>query len=374
MAKLTFNKQNDLFFKSVKQAVDEYFVQNGIKKTGNIQLYMKVIILFPLAIAVYLFLLFGSYSTLGGIATSIFFGIVLSAIAFNVMHDACHGSFSSRKWVNETMGLTMNALGSVAYFWKIKHNILHHTYTNVDGIDEDIAKSPILRMCPTQKWFPAHKAQYIYMFFLYTITTFAWLMIFDFVRFFSYKNNTNAINKIPFKEKIIFWITKVLYLVFYLAIPIAIVGIKASLIGFMFMHITMGIILAIVFMLAHVVEKTSFEIAGEEPKMIEAQWAVHQVMTTANFAPKSRIINWFVGGLNFQVEHHLFPRISHIHYPKISKIVKQQCMLFDLPYHSYSTMSGAVASHIRLMKKLGYNEVPAPVIMYNAPEAVLKAV
>ncbi|HEX8331747.1 MAG TPA: acyl-CoA desaturase [Segetibacter sp.] len=362
MGKVTFNNQNDLFYKSVKKAVDQYFVSNNLKKTGNWALFSKVVILFPMAIAVYLFLLFGSYSNLQGIGISIFFGIVLSAIAFNVMHDACHGSFSSRKWVNETMGLTMNALGSVAYFWKIKHNILHHTYTNVDGIDEDIAKNPLLRMCPTQKWYAPHKFQFLYVFLLYPITTFAWLMIFDFVRYFSYKGNAYANSKIPFKERVIFWVTKILYILFYLVIPVICVGWQAALAGFMIMHFVMGFILAIVFMLAHVVEKTSFEIAGEESKMLESQWAVHQVMTTANFAPTNKVVNWFVGGLNFQVEHHLFPRISHIHYPQISKIVQEQCEMFNLPYHSYPSMTQAVISHFRLMKNLGRKEFPDDVI------------
>lgn len=358
MAKVTFNKQEDYFFKSVKKSVDQYFVDNNIKKTGNWQLYSKVVILFPIAVAVYLFLLFGIYSSIAGILLSILFGVVLSAIAFNVMHDACHGSFSSKKWVNETLGLTMNALGSVAYFWKIKHNVLHHTYTNVDGIDEDIAKNPLLRMCPSQKWYPVHRVQHLYVLLLYPITTFAWLMIFDFVRYFSYKSNNNAVAKIPAHEKVIFWITKILYIVFYLVIPIAIVGWPAALTGFFIMHFVMGFILAIVFMLAHVVEKTRFEIAGEEARMVESQWAVHQVETTANFAPKNKFINWFVGGLNFQVEHHLFPRISHIHYPQISKIVAAECAQFNLDYHSYPTMRSAVASHFRLMKNLGQKSFP----------------
>ncbi len=358
MPKVIFNNQNDLFFKSVKISVDEYFTRNNVKKTGNWELYLKAIILFPLIIGVYLYLLFASYSIIWGVLLSIFFGIVLSAIAFNIMHDACHGSFSSRTWVNKVMGLTMNALGSAAYFWKIKHNILHHTYTNVDGIDDDIAKSPLLRMCPSQKWVPAHRFQFIYIFLLYPFTTFAWMMVFDYVKYFSKKVNTTAINKIPLQEHFIFWVTKILYAVFYVIIPVFCVGWKAWLTGFILMHFTFGIILAIVFMLAHVVEKTSFETAGQEPKLLESQWAVHQVLTTANFAAKNKLICWFVGGLNFQIEHHLFPRISHIHYPKISKIVKEQCMLFKLPYHYYPTMTMAVTSHVKLMKHLGKENFP----------------
>jgi linoleoyl-CoA desaturase len=155
------------------------------------------------------------------------------------------------------------------------------------------------------------------------------------------------------KEHVIFWGSKALYFVFYVILPVALVGWQAWLVGYLLVNMTMGLTLSIVFQLAHVVEKTSFEVADEKPKVIEAEWAIHEINTTANFAPKNKWLSWFVGGLNFQVEHHLFPRISHIHYPAISNIVRQECEKFNLPYHSYDTMRGAVASHVRVMKQLG---------------------
>ncbi len=79
----------------------------------------------------------------------------------------------------------------------------------------------------------------------------------------------------------------------------------------------------------------------------------YQVKTTANFARRNKIISWYVGGLNFQVEHHLFPRVSHVHYPAISRIVKETCQKFNIPYNEFRTMSGAIASHFRMMRELG---------------------
>jgi Fatty acid desaturase len=154
MAKVSFSNNGQLFYTTLKKAVDQYFSENKIKKTGDWRLYIKALIFLPLAVAMYFFILYGTYSAFAGIMLSIGFGLVLSFIAFNVMHDANHGSFSTRKWVNEMMGYTMNILGSDAYIWKMKHNILHHTYTNVDGLDDDMSKSPILRMSPTQRWVP----------------------------------------------------------------------------------------------------------------------------------------------------------------------------------------------------------------------------
>ncbi len=353
MPKVTFTNNSRLFFQSVKNSVEEYFVANKIKKTGNWKLYLKPIILFPLAVSLYLVLLFVNYPPLAGIILCILFSLVLVSIAFNVMHDACHGSFSSRKWVNEVMGLTMNALGSDAFLWKIKHNIIHHTYTNVDGVDDDMSKSPLLRMCPQQKWFPAHRFQFLYMFVLYSLSTIFWLLIFDFQRYFKKKLYTTPISKIEPRDHFIFWTGKICYIIFYAIIPVIFVGWLPWLIGFLILHVTMGFTLTLVFQLAHIVEKTEFEQAGEEPKTIDNDWAVYQVLTTADFAPKNKIVSWFVGGLNYQIEHHLFPRVSHVHYPALSAIVRENCNKFNLPYNSYPTMSAAVASHIRLMMLMG---------------------
>jgi linoleoyl-CoA desaturase len=171
--------------------------------------------------------------------------------------------------------------------------------------------------------------------------------------------------KISVKEHIVFWVSKALYFFFYVVLPIALVGWQAWLVSYLIVNVTMGITLAIVFQLAHVVEKTSFEEAGVSDKLIDSEWAIHEINTTANFAPKNKVISWFVGGLNFQVEHHLFPRISHVHYPAISKIVKEECARFNLPYHYYPTMTEAVFSHIKVMKQLGRKEFQTPKTAYN---------
>ena len=121
------------------------------------------------------------------------------------------------------------------------------------------------------------------------------------------------------------------------------------------MHITLGLSLSVVFQLAHVVEETEFEFCGEDDVIIENEWAIHQIKTTANFAPNSAFITWFVGGLNYQIEHHLFPRISHIHYPELSKIVEAKCVEFGIQYNSMPTMGNAIASHYRHMRTLGTN-------------------
>lgn len=115
-----------------------------------------------------------------------------------------------------------------------------------------------------------------------------------------------------------------------------------------------GCRISIVFQLAHVVEETTFPLAIQPPEKMEDEWALHQLKTTANFGTQSKFITWWAGGLNFQVEHHLFPKISHIHYPAISKIVKQTCRELGIPYLEHHTMREAIRSHIAHLKLMGH--------------------
>jgi linoleoyl-CoA desaturase len=353
MAKIIFNNRNNLFFQSLKKSVDEYFRSKHLAKTGNWQLYTKASILIPGAICIYISLMVFHLPVVISLLLCGLLGLTFASIGFNVMHDACHGSFSSKKWVNYLLGLSLNAIGGNAFFWKQKHNILHHTYTNIDGADDDIAQGAILRQTPAQRWLPIHRYQHIYLTLAYAMTLFMWVSVGDFRKYFSKKIHHTALQPMDRGEHIMFWASKVFYGAVYVLIPILVVGPIAWLIGYITMGVITGVVIAYVFQLAHAVEGPEFDSVGVDDKIIETEWAVHQVKTTANFSPKSKIICWLVGGLNFQVEHHLFPRISHIHYPALSRIVQEHCQRFNLPYHCFPNLRTAVLSHVRTMKKMG---------------------
>jgi linoleoyl-CoA desaturase len=367
MAKITFSNKNNEFYQSLKTSVDQYFETKGIKRTGDWRLYIKTFILVGVAAATYFTIMLVPMSTLLTYALCALLGYTFACVGFSVMHDANHGSYSTKPMLNDFLGLSMNFMGANSYFWKQKHNIIHHTYTNVDGIDDDIAKSPIIRQCESQKWVPAHKIQHIYLFPIYALSSIFWLFIMDFTKYFTRKIYTTEAWKMSTKNHIVFWTTKILYLTFYMVLPAIKFGFFPWLAGFFILHAFMGLTLSIVFQLAHVVENTEFEtIALDETKHIETAWAEHQIRTTANFAMGNKVISWFVGGLNYQIEHHLFPKVSHVHYPAISKIVMEKCKEYNLPYNNYPTMFGALASHIRVMKWLGQN---APVAVTQAQAA-----
>ena len=352
MYKVTFNNKSHEFFDALKASVDKYFQETGQKKTGNWKLYLKTAILVPSAIAMYVLLLTVPMHWAAALAICGVLGFVLATIGFNVMHDACHGSYSTRSWVNDFWGLSNNALGGNAFLWKLKHNIVHHTYTNIDGVDDDINNMPFMRECETQAWKPMHRFQGYYMFLLYGLTS-LFIFFVDFIKYFQKKVYTTPLKPMSVKEHVIFWVSKIVCVFVYGVLPISIVGWGAWALGFFVMNFMMGLTLAVVFQLAHVVEHAEFEVAGDEPVRIENEWAIHQIKTTANFAAKNPFATWFLGGLNFQIEHHLFPRIRQVHYPESSLIVRETCDQFGLRYNYFPTVRGAVASHFRIMNGLG---------------------
>nr|MBA2249940.1 acyl-CoA desaturase [Chitinophagaceae bacterium] len=243
--------------------------------------------------------------------------------------------------------------GASAIMWNMKHNIIHHTYTNIEGVDDDIEAGPMLRFTQGQKRRKIHKFQHYYFWFLYTLLHILWIFVTVYKKYFTKKIGTVPIRKMTLKEHISFWTAKVVYAFMVIALPIYLLGFVKWLLGFLLVSMVTGFVISIVFQLAHTVEHTEFPLPSEATGKIENEWAIHQVATTANFATNNKLISWLVGGLNFQIEHHLFPKISHVHYPAISKIIKRTCMEYGLPYIEYPKMRHAVISHVAYLRRLG---------------------
>ncbi len=353
MSKISFNNTNKAFSAALRSRVSNYFTTHNLSNTGNRRLYIKSITLLAGAAGLYGVLLLVSLPAWLSVLLCIVLGVHLAAIGFNIMHEGGHQSFSKKTWLNNISAYTLNMLGGTIYFWKQKHNISHHTYTNVDGLDHDIdVKFMRIHADQPHRWF--HRFQFAYWFVLYGISYLAWVLFQDFEKYFSGKMGIKAERKaMPLREHFIFWGTKTCYVLFYLVIPVCMVGWLPALLGWLIAGVSCGLCLAVVFQLAHVVEDTQFPVADTGSGKIEEEWMVHQLSTTANFATGSRAVSWLLGGLNFQVEHHLFPRISHVHYPAVNRLVKATCAEFGVTYLEYRTMGQAFLSHLRHIYRLG---------------------
>jgi len=351
MSKISFNSNPAPFFRSLKVKVNNYFLSSGKSRSGGLPLFFKGLGLVLSAVSLYIVLVFFTPHWIVAVLLCAAFGASLAAIGFNVMHEGGHGSFSKYKWVNAVSAYSLNIMGGTIHFWKQKHNIDHHTYTNIEGLDHDI-DIKFMRMHTEQRRSRYHRFQQYYWILLYGVSYIAWILYQDFEKYFSGKMGKGAKRlDLGLREHIIFWATKLAYLAVYLLLPIIMLGAAKALIGFVIAAVVCGFTLSIVFQLAHVVGETSFPIPQESK--IQSEWAVHQISSTSNFATRSRLAYFFLGGLNFQVEHHLFPGISHIHYPKINQFVQETCREFGVSYLEHSTMLRAFVSHLSHLKKLG---------------------
>jgi len=353
MATVQFNTKDHPFFDSLRKKVDAYFEENNIKYTGNWRIYSKTVILLTTAAVLYTILVFFTPPLWISLVLCGLLGINFAGIGFNVMHDGAHGAYSSRQWLNDMMGYSLNLMGGDVQLWKIKHNMIHHSFTNIEGLDDDINIQPFLRTNENQKLYKFHRFQHIYALFLYGLTYLMWVTRDDFQKYFRRKIGETQFRKFTTKQHIIFWGSKVFYFAVFIVLPMFFVGVWQTILGYATMAAVCGILIAVVFQLAHVVEETQFSNAMNTTGVVEDEWAVHQIKTTANFATKSRMISWFTGGLNFQVEHHLFPRISHIHYPKVNQLVKETCEQFGIQYNEHRTMFGAIRSHLVHLREVG---------------------
>lgn len=344
------------FYKTLQKRVRNHFKENNISKYGNYKMVLKTIFMLTLYLVPFMLIITVLENPWLIFLAWVIMGFGISGIGLSIMHDANHGAYSKKKWVNRMLGQVLALAGGHDAMWRIQHNVLHHTYTNVTGMDEDIDPGGLLRFSPHDQRKKIHKYQHIYAWLLYGLMTILWITVKDFQAVIRYRKmgltQTQSSSYGKLLSSII--LTKVVYYSVFLVLPLIFSPVSwyFTLLGFITMHYMTGIILGCIFQPAHVVTTSDYPMPDESGN-IKADWAVNQLANTANFAPKSKFFSWFVGGLNFQVEHHLFPNICHVHYKKISKIVKKTAEEFNLPYNSKETFWGALVDHGKMLRKLG---------------------
>ncbi len=284
-----------------------------------------------------------------------FMGFGMAGIGLSIMHDANHGAYSKNQSVNKFFGLCLNVVGGFDVNWRIQHNVLHHTYTNIIGMDEDVDAGIVLRFSDSQPRRAHHGYQHYYAWFLYGLMSISWILTKDFIQIIKYNKKNLVTSQGTTLPKAIISLTlwKIFYLSYIIGLPIFFNGnIGITIAGFFLMHFIAGLFLTTVFLCAHIVDQTDFPLPDSEGN-IEKNWYVHQMETTANFSNKKSFFSWFIGGLNYQIEHHLFPNVCHVHYYNISKIVKETALEFKLPYHANDSFYTALKHHAYHLKMMG---------------------
>ena len=353
MATPKFSRPTITFHQDLKQRVGEYFKSQNMARSGNIALFTKAGIMVVSFLLLYVHVVFFTPHWVLALIECLILGALTAFIGFNVMHDGAHGSFSDKPWVNSLAGMSINFLGANVFMWKTKHNVVHHSYTNVDGVDDDLNARPFLRLSPSQKKFKIHRFQHYYFIFTYSLLYLYWVFFTDYKKYVTRKVGVVPIQKMKLSDHISFWGFKALHLVLFIAIPVYMMGWVPWLIGFLVYSLFAGLLLTLVFQLAHSLEETAFPVPEPVSNCLEDEWMIHQIRTTANFATGYKLLTWFLGGLNYQIEHHLFPKVSHIHYPALSKIIKETCKDYNIQYLEHQKLRWAFRSHFRHLKILG---------------------
>lgn len=339
------------FSKTLTSRVNAHFETQS--RAGGTAIVKKTVIIVAWLLLSYSYLLFFAQGPIDASLAGLSLSLAIAGVGFSIQHDGGHASYSDKAWVNRLAAMSLDCIGGSSWIWKSKHNYLHHYYTNIDGVDADLQDGSYLRLCPNQPRRAVHRFQHVYAWLLYGLLPIKWHLLDDFSDLRNQKIGAQSVRLDDKKEIKFMLLGKAFFFTWALVIPIAIHGWATALVGYTLVSAGLGVMLAVVFQLAHCVEEASFVDVPGPGEKLPMNWAEHQVRTTINFAPKSPFWTWYLGGLNYQIEHHLFPKVSHIHYPKLAAIVQATCIEFEVPYQSHPTVSQAVGSHYRLLRELG---------------------
>lgn len=350
--KLKFGKGSD-FQVELRRRVDQFFQSTGRRQRDCPQMYVKTFILLVSLASLYGLLVFVAQTWWQSLPLAMLLGLVMAAIGFNIQHDGSHQAYSNAAWINKLMAMTLDLIGGSSYNWHWKHIVFHHIYVNITGHDTDLDIDVFGRLTPHQQWFPLHRWQHIYLWPLYGLMPIRWQLYDDFRAVLTGQIGEHRYPRPQGWELVIFLAGKAIFLLLAFGIPLQFHSFWGVLGVYGVVVFVLGIVLSVVFQLAHAVEEANFLVPCPETGRIDNAWAVHQVETTVNFARRNPMITWLLGGLNLQVEHHLFPKICHVNYPALSQLVEETCQEFGITYMQHPSVGAGIASHFRWLRRMG---------------------
>jgi linoleoyl-CoA desaturase len=341
------------FHAELKRRVQAYFHQTGLSPHGGRAMYVKTAIILAWFAASYALLVFAATTWWQGGFCALSLVFAIAGTGFSIQHDANHGAYSARTSVNRLMGMTLDLVGASSFCWHWKHNVLHHTYPNLTGADPDLDAEPFARLSPGQRHRRPYRLQQFYMWALYGFLYLKWHLIDDFQNVAQGRILMNRIPRPRGLRLFELFAFKAVFFGWALVVPLLFHRWWVVLLFYGAISAVLGVLLAVVFQLAHCTEEAGFLGLPAGAERVPEAWAVHQVHTTMDFARRNRVLTWYLGGLNFQVEHHLFPKVCHIHYPQISRIVEAGCAEYGVRYVAHEGIVTAVSSHWRWLRRMG---------------------
>ena len=337
----------------LRRRVDEYFRVTGRRQRDCWQMYLKTAILIAGLTVSYLLLVFTADAWWQSVPLAVLLGLAAAAIGFNVQHDGGHDAYSDHPSINKLMAMTLDLIGGSSYVWHWKHDVIHHTYVNVTGHDSDLNLGFLGRVTPHQPRLAFHRWQHVYLWPLYGLVAVKWQLVDDFRRLLAGRIGSYRVRRPTGGDLVLLVAGKAFFFTWAFGIPLLFHPVHVVFVHYGIAALVLGTALTVVFQVAHCVEEAAFPLPAAGAERLERAWAIHQAETAVDFARRSRAVAWLLGGLNFQIEHHLFPRISHVNYPAISKLVEQTCRDFGVAYTEYRSFREGVTAHFRWLRRMG---------------------
>jgi len=341
------------FDREIRERVDRYFDNTGLRRRDCPRMYVKTALVICWFAASYTLLVFSAGPWWLAILLALSLGLSVAGIGFNIQHDGGHHGYSDLRWVNKIMAMTLDLMGGSSYIWARKHNSIHHTFSNITGQDDDIDMGVLGRLSPHQRRLRFHRLQHFYLWFLYGFLPVKWHVFDDFRNVISGRIGEHRIARPKGWDLATLIGGKVIFFTLALVIPMLLHPVWIVLVFYFAITYVQGVILSVVFQLAHCVEEATFPMPREGTGRMESTFATHQIETTVDFARGNRLLSWLLGGLNFQIEHHLFPQVCHVHYAALAPIVEKACAEFGLRYMANKTFRAGLASHFRWLRRMG---------------------
>ena len=349
--RLKFGRDNT-FHAVLRERVEAHLRSIGRRQRDCPEMYAKTAIIFATFAVSYWLLVFVATAWWQAVPLAIVLALAVVAIGFNVMHDASHGAYSDSPLVNRLMSFSLDVVGGSSHFWHWKHIVFHHTFVNVVGYDTDINLAGLGRLTPHHPRAAAHRWQHWYVWLLYGLLAMKWQLYDDFRLARNGRMGEHVAPGPRSGQLAVFVAGKVAFFTLAFGIPLLFHPLWVVAAVYVLTAFVLGLVLGTVFQLAHCVELADFPLE-HSPGNMESAWAVHQVETAVDFARGSGAAAWLLGGLNFQIEHHLFARMCHVNYPAIAPIVEQTCAEFGVRYNRNPTVLAAVRSHYRWLRRMG---------------------
>lgn len=351
--KIIFAREDQEFLSALNNRVNVYLQKSGADKYANSRVHLKAAVMFLCYLFCY-FLVYRTTTVLGLYTCFALMGPLTVFLALNIGHESAHNIFCRSKTLNSFFVHIFDFMGASSQIWKYKHVHTHHNHTNIHKVDLELEQPSIVRIFPQSAFKYFHRFQQYYMPFLYSIYTLIWFCVRDFKDFIMLHKKMSKGR--PKRELLFFVVSKLLFISRMIILPAMVLPFSwlQIITAFIICNVVASITVTFALISTHVGEHSHFP-EPDANGLLAHSWVRHQFLTTSDFSRGSRVVTALYGGFNHHLTHHLYPYISHVHYPSISKIIQKVSDDYQIATHPQPTIVAAIASHFRFLGRRARN-------------------